>query len=1151
MKKTLLGHLCPFSRQFSRILPSRIMLMFLVISLHAFQLQAADTVGKISLHANGKPLKEVLHDIEAQTDYRFFYSNKLVDENQKVSVDVNNVSIGAVVTELLKADPSVTFKIKGDQVMIKRQRKAAAAGNDLGDAVTVEGKSASEAKTEETDVLNAEFEADVDPITVTGTVLDETNTPLPGVSVLVKGTTIGTATDSDGKYTLSIPDGTNVTLVYSFIGYMPEEVPLNNRTAIDVNLVPDISTLSEVVVVGFGTVKKRDNTGSIASVKTSELVLTPTHNAVESMQGRVAGVDIQRTSGAPGSGSAITIRGNRTITGANTSPLYVVDGVQLPLNSDPNAVSPITNINPNDIESIEVLKDASATAIYGAMGANGVILVTTKKGSEGKTKVSYNGYYGINKYSYPEARVGEDWMNLRRDAYRLNGQWSGPADDAAIFNNPGEWDAIQAGQWVNWVDKVKHDGRQQSHSISVSTGTQKTKVFASGSYFREDGMLRNQDYSRYNMRFNIDHTINDWVKIGLLSQLSYTVQNARQDPMSQALSISPLGLPYDANGQVNVFPIALDPSKVSPLADERTNSIARDNTIGSNVLANGYLELNPVKGLTFRSNFGTNLSNSRRGFFNDKTSLASKVSTATNTTIFIRSYNWDNILTYNKDINDHNITVTGITSYIQSDEDRTNITGTNQIVSSQLYYGLDGTTISAASDPYKGWKNMAYAGRIVYNYKSKYLLTVSGRYDGASRLSPGNKWAFFPSVAAAWNIADENFMSSINQTLSALKLRASYGKSGNYSIAEYGTQNGLVAGRNMSFGEVPAPMYQFKTTIGNPNLGWETTATTDLGLDIEILNGVITSTIDVYKSTTSDILLQRNLPISTGVGSVFQNIGETQNKGIEVAVTSRNINRNDFKWSSTLTVTSNKEQITKLIDGRDIIQSERDSYMIGRPIKSFYTFVKQGIWQTSEADVAQTYHQQSATGAVFKPGDIKLQDRNNDNIIDATNDRAFVGSTVPKIVIGLQNNFTYKQFDLGVFLFARYGQTIDAQFLGRYNPSGVGNAPAFINYWTPEHPTNDFPMPKPGASLSNYLGYQSLNFIDGSYFKVKNVTFGYTLPSSIASKLSISRVRFYVTGSNLVVKAKSHLIKDYDPERNGNETSPLSKTYVFGVNVDF
>jgi len=862
-------------------------------------------------------------------------------------------------------------------------------------------------------------------------------------------------------------------------------------------------------------------------------------------------VDITRSSGAAGAGANINIRGNKSITSRDkmadrNAPLYIIDGFQ---------GGDISNLNPNDIASIEVLKDASATAIYGAQGANGVIIVTTKKGAEGKTQISYNGYFGVNDFTFPQARIGQNYINLRREAYRADGQWSSAADDPNIFPDPGEWDAVQAGQWVDWVDAVTRNGTQQSHSVSLTSGSEKTKVFASAGYFRESGMFRNNDYNRYNIRLNLDQNIGKWVKAGILSQVTYVNQDNRRDPLSQAETISPLGVPYNENGEVNIYPIEANPDKISPLADERTRFVARDNNIRTAITTNAYVELQPLEGLTFRSNFGANLNFNRRGIYNDATSLAqsgTKISMASSESNFGRFFNWDNILTYNKDISGHSFTLTGITSYIQSDVDQVYASGTGQILASQLFYDLSSTGADNRTirSPYVGWKNMAYAGRVNYSYKGKYLFTASGRYDGASRLAEGNKWDFFPSVAAGWNISEENFMKDV-RTVSNLKLRASYGVSGNYSIDPYGTQSGLVSGTNMSFGEVPAPMYQFKTTIGNPNLGWEKSATTNLGLDLGLFKNKVSATLDLYKTVTSDILLLRTLPQSSGVANVYQNIGETQNKGIELAITSQNVRSSDFTWTTTFTFAHNKEAITKLVDGNDILVNERESLLLGKPINSFYTYRKLGIWQLDEADEAASYRFNSATGNTFKPGDIKLADLNGDNIIDADNDRTYIGSTVPDWLGGLQNTFTYKGFDLGVFLFARYGQMLDAEFLGRYNPSGEGNGPAIIDYWTPENPTNDFPRPMRGSPLNNYAGYQTLNFVDGSYFKIKNITLGYTLPKAVAGKILADNVRIYATGSNVLTVAKSHLVKDYDPERGGAESGPLSKQFVFGINVGF
>jgi TonB-linked SusC/RagA family outer membrane protein len=989
-------------------------------------------------------------------------------------------------------------------------------------------------------------------IPITGHVSQANGQALPGVTVLVKGTTNGISTDANGNFSLEVPEG--ATLTFSFVGYVSQEAVIKEQRTLSITLLEDNQALDEVVVVGYGTVKKRDLTGAVYSVKSDDIVKTPTHNAVEALQGRVPGADITRTSGAAGAGTNILIRGTRSINGANNGPLVVIDGFQ---------GGNISDLNPNDIESIEVLKDASSTAIYGALGANGVLIVTTKRGAAGKVQVNYNGFYGVNGYQFPASRTGDDYLTLRREAWRTTGDWASPADDAKIFPEPGEYDAVRNGQWVDWVDLVKRRGTQQNHSVSLRGGSENTKVFASLGYFREEGMLRNNDYNRYNARLNVEQTISKVFKIGLLSQVTFYQQNNRQNPLGQATLLSPLGVPYNpTTGEINTYPIASDQTRISPLADERGPFVARDNTIRTNVITNGYLEVTPLKGLSFRSNFGTNIDFRRRGIYNDRTALSqanTRNAVASTENIFDRFYNWDNILTYNRELGKHSVTLTGLTSFIRSDVDNSYASGTNQLLASQLFYDLNSTSTAVTrtlrspnSAPYVGSKNMAYAARVNYSFAGRYLLAVSGRYDGASRLAEGNKWDFFPSVAAGWNISDEAFLRDA-RWLAQLKLRASYGKAGNYSISPYGTQSVLLASPRMSFGDVPAQMYQFQPTVGNPNLGWETSTTLNLGLDVSLFNNRISATVDVYNTNTDDILLLRPLPLSSGVSQVYENIGATRNRGIEVAITSQNFVSDKFKWSTTLTFTRNKEEITRLVDDRDIIASsgpESNSLLLGRPINSFYTYQKLGIWQTSEADEAAKYKIGSYS---FKPGDIKLADLNGDFTFNAA-DQTYIGSRVPKFVLGLQNTFSYRSFDLSVLALARYGQFIDAQFLGRYNPSGSGNGPAILDYWTPENPTNDFPRPRRGASLSSYqgyTGYQALNFVDGSFFKIRTVTLGYTLPKTISGKVLLQNARLYVTGANLFILTKSKLIKDYDPERGGDESSPLSRQVVVGLNLGF
>ncbi|SEW22276.1 TonB-linked outer membrane protein, SusC/RagA family [Chitinophaga sp. YR573] len=897
-----------------------------------------------------------------------------------------------------------------------------------------------------------------------------------------------------------------------------------------------VRALNETVVIGYGVVKKRDLTGAVYSVKPDVIMQTPTHNPLEALQGRVPGVDITRKSGSPGDGADILIRGTRSISGSNT-PLYIIDGMQ---GSNPS------DLNPGDIASIEILKDASATAIYGSQGANGVVIVTTKKGTEGKTKVSYNGYYGINGFTqYPKPRLGEDYLKLRREAYRASLNPGDPMpDDATIFANAGEYDAIQKGQWVNWVDLLTNNGIEQQHSISVSGGTEKTKAYFSGGYFKEEGVLKNNDMTRYTVRLSIDQKINNRIKAGIQSQLNYYRYNKRKDVFPVALATTPLGVPYDANGNINLYPVAGNTTTISPLTDDRGDYIAKDQLIANITTLNGYAEIKLAEGWTFRSNLGATLTFQREGVYYDGTSLQQKdvrTSLSNITNKNNRFYNWDNIMTYTRQLQDHSFTVMLLTSYTHKDYDDSYAGGYNQALASQLFYNLGATDVTSRviTSSYIGSKSMSYAARVNYNYKGKYLLTLSERIDGASRLAAGHKYAGFPSVAAGWRITD------------AVKLRASYGIAGNSGIDEYGTQTGVSAYPNMSFGNVAAPGYVFNELVGNKDLGWELSATTNAGLDLDFFKGRLSATIDVYNTKTTDLLQIRTLPQSSGVVKVYQNIGATNNRGIEIALNTVNVQQNDFKWTSTLTFTSNREKITSLIDGKDVIAAsapETNSLLLNHPVKSFYTYKKQGIWQTSEAATAAQY---TFGGTPFKPGDIKLQDKNGDFKITGDGDRMYLGAAVPRWTAGFQNNFSYRALDLGIFIFARWGQMLNAQFLGRYNPSGEGGGPAMINYWTPENPTNDFPRPLKGAGITKYAGYEALNFIDGSYFKIKNITLGYTLPARLAERLTIQRLRLYATGSNIFTKARNHLVKYYDPERGGAESTPLSRQFVFGVNVDF
>jgi len=987
--------------------------------------------------------------------------------------------------------------------------------------------------------------------TITGTVVDEgTGQSIPGVTVAVKGYPASTTvTDSAGVFHLRPPANLAVTrlvLQFSYIGYESTELrPGANPNSIRISMKKSDKSMDEVVVIGYGqTVKKRDLTGAISVVKAADIVRSPTNDPIQAIEGMVPGADITSTSGKENAADSIHIRGTRSVS-SSSLPLYIIDGIQ---------GGSISQLNPNDIESIEFLKDASSTAIYGSQGANGVVIVTTKHGTSGKARISYNGYMGTNGFvQYPHPRSGQSYVDLRRAAYQATGVWNSPADDSKIFNGP-ELAAIQANQWVNWVNLVEQAGLRESHSVSVAGGSDKSKAYLSAGFYGDNGMIKFNNLKQYNILLNLDQTLGSWIKTGVQAALVYSNSNTRSaDPYSLAETAIPLGKPYDSLGNINVYPIAGAPVTMSPLSDNRGPLIATNNSTGTATTINAHLDINPLKGLSYVTRFGANFFNSRSGQYFDSSSLEeinNKYSYAAATTNTTRNYEWDNIVTYTRDFGDHSFMLTGLTTYTQSQKESYSASGTGLIYSSQLFYNLAGAPNNRfISSGYIQTNNMSYAGRLHYSYKGKYIVDVTDRYDGASMLSVGHKNYNFPSAAAAWRISDEKFMEDVD-VVTNLKLRFSYGLTGNSGISAYGTQSYLTV-TPMGFENTTAPAYIFNTVIGNKDLGWELSKTANLGIDLGLYKNRIDMSVDLYNTNTDHILLLRSLPPSLGVVSTYQNVGSSQNRGVEVGLNTRNIDGHNFKWLTTISFGANGERITKLISGTNIIDGsnpEMASLLLGHPIHSFYNYIKQGIWQNGDSA--------KAAGLVFgttpfTPGMIKLKDLNGDGKISPDSDRTYIGSQVPKWTLGFQNTFIYKQFDLTVYAIIRWGQMIQDAQAGSYNPAGTTNAPGYFNYWTPTHPSNDYPAPKANESISSIPGYTTLQYVDGSYWKLKTATLGYSFPPSLLKKAFMTNFRAFVTVNNIFVQAKSHLIKDYDPERGGAGDSPLSRQIVGGLTIGF
>lgn len=954
--------------------------------------------------------------------------------------------------------------------------------------------------------------------------------PLAGVSVTEKGTTSGTKTDEQGNFVLTLRgNAKNTQIVLSYVGYRSETITTDGSSALSVNLAKETKELDEVVVIGYGTTTKKDLTGAVVSVKSEELRKVPATNVMEALQGKLAGVDIVRTSGGAGANVSVTVRGTRSIRAGN-GPLYIVDGIQYDNYQD---------INTNDIESMEVLKDGSSTAIYGSKGANGVILITTKKGTVGKTKVSANMYYGMSDVAgYPRPMTGPQFADLKREAYRTaNPTYNRATDDAKVFTSPADLAAVTAGASYYYPGMILGKGSQQDYGVSVSSGTEKTRVFFSFDYLREKGLLSNDYSNRYSLRLNIEQSITNTFKVGLESQLAYYSQNQRNDGvLNVSNKVLPYYSPYAADG-VTLLKNPGNSAQFNPLLEEVPGSyINKTNT--TRILSTAYGEWKPFNNVSIRSNLGVVNSSGRNGFFEDANTINRALSTGSQSRItntVVANLTWENIINWKQQFGNHNVAVTGVTSFLSNRSENSSAQGTGQLLASQSFYALQNNPANVTiSSGYVGSNLSSYAARINYGYKSKYLLTLTGRYDGASVLAPQNRWSFFPAAAAAWRIIDEDFMKS-NRVFSDLKLRATYGIAGNSAVSPYQTQSGIIL-IPYSFNDVSALAYGLDPQIGNTDLKWELTKTLNFGLDFSIVKNRISGSIDVYDSKTDALLYLVKLPATTGGTSILGNVGKTSNTGYEIALRTTNIQARNFLWTSQITYTHNKEKITDLPNGQNDIAS---GFFIGSPVRSFYDYTKVGIWQTADAALATTYG--------YKPGDIRVEDLDNDKKITALGDRAVIGSSVPKYSLGFNNEFKFKDFDLNVFVFARIGQTFVSDYANKFEPNGIENG-ANVNYWTPENPTNDYPRPNINISRASMPFASTLGYKDGSFVKIRTITVGYTLPSTLASRIGVSSLRWYVSARNFITFSK---VKDYDPEGGGSFERPLTKLFVTGLSIGF
>ena len=972
-------------------------------------------------------------------------------------------------------------------------------------------------------------------VVVKGTVKNDAGEALAGATVSVKGTNARVATNAEGEFQITSPEGG--TLVVTYVGYLSQDISVGNKTLINVTLLVDAQQfqMNQVVIVGYGTQKRSDITGSVTSVPKERLSQLPVTNVLHALEGAVAGLKVNQTSSVPGSSAGVLVRGVNSIN-ANTAPLTVIDGVPFS-----NLGGSMNDINPNDIESIEVLKDASAVAVYGTRGSSGVILITTKRGKTGEPTIRYSAYAGPEYQNKTLTPLNADeYVKKYIDFLAQRGQ----QPTATPVPNQYEIENYTAGRTVDWMKEISQQGSIQDHNLSISGGSDRLKYFVSGAYQKQQGVLKGYQYNRASFRSNIDAKVTDWLTAGTSLFFANNNTDGGTVRYTAAMQMSPYGRAYEANGQYTIFPMFSETNFRNPLLGLNSDVLNRDRNL------NGifYTEVKPkfLKGLKYRMNANYGFLPSRTNTYSGVDAGDTFGGTAANSNTETESWIVENILTYDKNWGNHHLDLTALYS-AQEKEYRTNgATGRTFINDDLSFNNMGAAAVVTANSFYSREALVSQMGRVNYSYNSKYLFTATARRDGYSAFGSGtSKYGLFPSVAIGWNISSENFLKNVKQ-IDNIKLRASYGTSGNQAVGVYQTittqgvtkyiYNGVTA-----TGLVSSSLLA-NGVLGNTNLNWESTTGTNLAVDFSLFNNRISGTVEAYQTQTKDVLLSRRLPNITGYASIFDNLGSVKNRGIEVTLSTVNIKKNDFTWSSNLNFSANRNKIASLYgDNKDDIGNK---WFIGKPLFAIFDYQLAGIWQVGEDPSTVD------PGAV--PGSLKFVDVNNDKKITEA-DKVFQGTSLPKWTGGITNNFKYKEFSLSVFIQTSQGAMLNNPLLNLQNYGGRVNIPKEVSYWTAENKNNT----QPSLVFTNPRLYAYP--VEQNYTRIKDVTMSYNFNQKMLDKLKLGSLTAFVSGRNL------YTFTDWvglDPELsvNGSQSGaanaplsygiyPLVTSVVFGLNV--
>lgn len=974
-------------------------------------------------------------------------------------------------------------------------------------------------------------------VKVSGTVNDNMG-PIIGANVIEKGTTNGVITDIDGKFTLTVSKG--AILQISYIGFTTQEITVGNQTTFNVQLAEDSQALDEVVVVGYGSQRKSDLTGGIVAVGEEKLQMVTTNNLLDKLAGQVPGLKITTTDANPTKDQQIRVRGENSLS-ANNDPLIILDGI-------PYSGS-LGDIDPDIIENLTVLKDASSAAIYGSRGSNGVILIQTKQGKMGAATVTYKGQVGVQQAQRRlNPMVGEEYIRYRQDYYAQKYGYSGAELDPMNILNPNERIMYERGQQTDWQDIIFRNALTMDHQASISGGTETTKYMASLSNLRQDGILENTGVNRTNISINVTQDLGSWLTIGIGTQYILKKIDDNGPNLGSALHQSPYGMYTDDEGNMEYFPM-----NEALFRNPMSNINAISDKTHRNLFISSFADIKlPVKGLSFRTNLGYNYRSKNEGKYygrntDDGRSTDGKASILNE---HYQDYTWENMLKYNQTFGKHKIDATALFSVQETQLKKSEMSGEGFVNDDSHYHNMNAAEKNQKqTSSLTETATMSYMFRLNYGYDNRYLLTLTGRSDGYSAFGANNKYAFFPSAAVAWNLSSEKFMEKATEDyLDMLKLRLSYGSNGNQAIDAYQTLDRLSLIKYIwsDGGSAVNGSVLGASSIGNPNLKWETTNTFNLGVDFSLFNSRLSGNIDVYVANTKDLLMKRQVPVMNGFTSIWDNIGQTRNKGVEIALNSVNIQNKDFTWSTNVNFSLNRDKIIELRgDGQDDITNQ---WFIGKPLRVFYDYNVVGVWQESDprwdAEKGKFFNKEGKEiQAGAKPGAAMLEDIDGNGVINSA-DKKVIGSKLPSFLLSMGNTFKYKGFTFSFLLDGVFGMTKERKDLNLERWDMNYNFLSGYEYWTPERPTN-------GMTSLVYTPFGKHSWYDKvSYVQVKNITLGYNFKKEWLKTIGIANLYLNASINNLCAISNVHNVTNLDAD-DMYSSYPTNRSYLFGLNVTF